>query len=49
MLGTPLETLLSPLKEANLLLRESLAMLSGEEVEYLEEKIPRLITEAQIE
>lgn len=49
VLGTTLETLLSALKEANLLLRESLAMLSGEEIEFLKENIPRLITEDELE
>lgn len=49
VLSTTLETLLAALEEANLLLKESLAMLSGKEIEFLKENIPRLITDDEDE
>jgi hypothetical protein len=48
-LSKALETLLAAREEADILLKESLAMLSGKEIEFLKENIPRLITDDEDE
>ncbi|UCD85598.1 MAG: hypothetical protein JSU92_05250 [Deltaproteobacteria bacterium] len=48
-LRKPLNTLISALKKANLMLNESLAMLSRKEIEFLKENVPLLITDDEDE